>query len=83
MANAKPIISKHALERLVRYLAYLKALPTATGANISATAIAEALENLRRFEPIIVQSPDGSILVYYLDDEGVLHEDCIFRATSH
>lgn len=49
----------------------------------AALAIAEALENLRRFEPIIVQSPDGSILVYYLDDEGVLHEDCIFRATSH
>ena len=44
MAAHKPIISKHALERLVRYLAYLKTLPPIEGANISATAIAEALE---------------------------------------
>ena len=43
-AEAKPIISKHALERLVRYLAYLKTLAPEAGANISATAIAEALE---------------------------------------
>lgn len=44
MTTHKPIISKHALERLVRYLAHLKTLPAADGANISATAIAEALE---------------------------------------
>ena len=44
MTAHKPIISKHALERLVRYLAHLKTLPAAAGANISATAIAEALE---------------------------------------
>ena len=44
MTAHKPIISKHALERLVRYLAHLKRLPAAAGANISATAIAEALE---------------------------------------
>ena len=42
--EARPIISKHALERLVRYLAYLKTLAPEGGANISATAIAEALE---------------------------------------
>ena len=44
MTERKPIISKHALERLVRYLAFLKTLPAAAEANISATAIAEALE---------------------------------------
>ena len=49
----------------------------------AALAIAEALETLRCFDPIIVPSPDGSILVYYLDDDGLLHEDCIFRATAH
>ena len=49
----------------------------------AALAIAEALETLRRFEPIIVQSPDGSILAYYLDDEGVLHEECVFRSRQH
>ena len=43
-AEVKPIISKHALERLVRYLAYLKTLPSTGAVNISATAIAEALE---------------------------------------
>ena len=43
-SEAKPIISRHALERLVRYLAYLKTLDSETGINISATAIAEALE---------------------------------------
>ena len=49
----------------------------------AALAIAEALEILRRFEPIIVQSPDGSILAYYLDDEGVLHEECVFCSRQH
>ncbi len=49
----------------------------------AALAIAEALESLRQFEPIIVQSPDGSILAFYLDDDGVLHQDCIFPATTH
>ena len=44
MTERKPIISKHALERLVRYLAFLKTLPLTAGANISATAIAETLE---------------------------------------
>ena len=44
MNTAKHIISKHDLERLVRYLAYLKTCPPTAGANISATAIAEALE---------------------------------------
>lgn len=49
----------------------------------AALAIAEALENLRRFEPIIVQAPDGSILAYYLDDEGQLQQECVFRQPSH
>lgn len=49
----------------------------------AALAIAEALETLRDFEPIIVQSPDGSILAYYLDDEGELHEACVFRPAPH
>jgi redox-sensing transcriptional repressor len=44
MCTAKPIISKHALERLVRYLTHLKTITPAKGGNISATAIAEALE---------------------------------------
>ena len=39
----KPVISKHTLERLVRYLTYLKELPATAPANISATTIAEAL----------------------------------------
>jgi redox-sensing transcriptional repressor len=44
MPEMKPVISKHTLERLVRYLTYLKEMPDTVPANISATAIADALE---------------------------------------
>ncbi len=44
VSGAKPVISKHALERLVRYLAFLKSLSAGEQINISATAIAEALD---------------------------------------
>jgi redox-sensing transcriptional repressor len=43
MPETKPVISRHALERIVRYLTYLKELPSAGPENISAAAIAEAL----------------------------------------
>ncbi len=43
MAETRPAISKPALERVVRYLHYVKALPADGPPNISATFIAEAL----------------------------------------
>lgn len=49
----------------------------------AALAIAEALERLRRFEPIIAQAPDGAIFVYYLDDDGIFHQDRLYPIGYH
>ncbi len=43
MSDERPVISKHALQRLVQYLTHLKNLPANAPEHISATTIAEAL----------------------------------------
>lgn len=53
-------------------------------ANLAAAlAIVAALEALHDVEPFITQLVDGSIVAIWMDDQGELHQDLVYRSHHH